>query len=331
MKNCPNCGALISDGQETCSVCNTQLNNVTTQNNNQNTNMSVQSPIIINSLNPEEKINSVYEPIPETRSKFIDEKMLQELEKPKLANEEKKEVIEEKKETVTEEKKEEATEETTINNASTKPTDEDKKNIMADILKEHEEKNKKVKKDDSFKAAFLSILVVIVIVVGGYFAVKYGLHKIHDGQDHIIESVVSQATDYTDIVKNYMRKYNYKTKSIDLNGYYAKSRTFNFLSIPLTTKCTFNDGKWTGADSDEVSCEKFFNDINNNYCSSVPCDVPSGADLYIKETYETMTINGNEETVATGLILDGSTLTYDDVKCSLSGGKYTCEFIEKQE
>ena len=44
-------------------------------------------------------------------------------------------------------------------------TEEDKKNVMTNILKEQEEKEiNKPKKDDSFKAAVLSIIVIIVII-----------------------------------------------------------------------------------------------------------------------------------------------------------------------
>lgn len=211
-----------------------------------------------------------------------------------------------------------------------KPSEDDKKNVMTNILKEQEEKEtNKPKKDDSFKAAVLSVIVIIIIIVGGIVGVKYIFNLGNDGDNHIINSVVTQANGYTDIVKRYMKKYDYKNKTTSLNGYYAKSRTYNFVSLPLTSKCVFLDGKWSGADEDEVTCAMFFNDINNNYCNAVPCDIPSEAEIYIKETYETMEINGQEETVTTGTILDGTTLTYDDIICSLSNNSYTCEYKEK--
>ena len=302
MKNCPNCGALIGEGQDTCSICNARIVNETKPLDTQKDNIQESDGVFIYNINAEEPIKNVYEPLP----------------------------TEDKEENVTQEEKKE---ETTTSNTSSKPTDEEKKNVMSDILKEHEEKNKKVKKDDSYKGAIFSIIAVIVIVVGGYYAVKLGFTHISDGKDHILESVVTQSNDFTKVIENYMSKYDYKEKKINLNGYYAKSRTNPFLSLPLTGKCAYVDGKWSGADNDEISCEKFFTDIYDNYCStsSTTCDIPTSAEFYIKEKYETVQINGNEETITSGSILDGTTLTYDDVKCSLSGGKYTCEYIEKQE
>ena len=287
MKSCPNCGALIGDGQTTCSICNSPISN---DNNSNNGN---QNKFFFFDGDNQKVEGNIYEPLP-TNNKV------------------------ENNETNTEE----------IN----KTTDDEKKDVMTNILKEHEEKtNKKEEKNDSFKAALLSILVVIIIVVGGYYAVKLGFDNINDGQDHIINSVVNQANAYTTIVKNYMKKFDYKYNTISLNGYYAKSRTFNFVSTPLTSKCVFAEGKWSGADSDDTSCSEFFNDINNNYCTAVPCDIPSSAEIYLKETYENVDINGNEETITSGTILDGSTLTYDDVTCSLSNNTYTCQYIEKQD
>lgn len=287
MRNCPNCGALISDGDK-CSLCNAPLNNEVKQD------VNLQQPnIVIDSLyNQEQPVKNIYEPLP-------------------VNNEQ--EVITQQQE---------------INNIN--QSEEDKKNVMTNILKEHEEKIENTpKKDESVKGAILSLIVIAVIVAGGYFGVKFGFNKITNGEDKIINSVISQANNYTTIVKNYMKKYDYKYRMTSLNGYYAKGRTNFFLSIPLTSKCTFKEGVWSGADEDEVSCQKFFNDINNNYCTSVPCDIPSEAEIYLKETYETMTINEVEETVTTGTILDGTTLVYDDVTCSLSNNIYTCKFIEK--
>ena len=215
-------------------------------------------------------------------------------------------------------------------NTETNNKDEEKANVMTNILKEHEEKNNnQPQKDNSFKSALLSIIVVIAIIVIGFFGVKFGFNKINNGDDKIINEVVNQANNYTNIIKNYMKKFDYKTNQINLNGYYAKSRTNSFLSIPLSGKCIFKDGKWIGSDEEEISCEKFFNDINNNYCSTVPCDIPSEAEIYLKETYETMKINDSEETITTGTISDGSTLTYDDIICSLSNGNYSCNYKEK--
>ena len=285
MKNCPNCGALINEGQSTCSLCNAQL----VDNNDERTKF-------FNGIfyDQEKRINKVYEPLPE-RKEEVDNK-----EQEKTTN---------------------------VNNTS----DEDKKNVMSNILKEHEEANNKPKKDDSFKAALLSIIVVIIIVAGGYYAVKLGFNDIDDGKSRILDQVKEQANNYTTIVKDYMRKYDYYSKKISLNGYYAKKRTINFLTLPVTGKCILKDGKWIGADEDEVSCQKFFYEINNNYCSSVPCSIPNEAEIYIKETYETVNINGNDETITTGTILDGTILTFDDVKCSLSNNSYTCEYIEKEK
>lgn len=290
MKNCPNCGALIGDGQTSCSICNTPI---VEENINNNTNEGKESKFFFNQTVDESvPIGKIYEPLPSYTN-------------------------------------EENNTENKINNTDSK--DEEKKNVMSNILKEHEEKKVEQKNNDTLKASLLSIFVVIITVVGGIVAVKLGFDNISDGKDHIINSVVNQANSYTTIVKNYMKKFDYKYNTTSLNGYYAKSRTFNFLSIPLTSKCVFMEGKWTGADNDEVSCEKFFNDINSNYCQAVPCDVPSSAEIYLKETYETIDINGTEETITTGTFLDGTTLTYDDVTCTLSNNNYTCQYIEKQD
>ena len=282
MKNCPNCGALINDGQTSCSICNTPITN-----NNINITNNEQQTVFVNSINnQDDKINKIYEPLNQV--------------------------------------------EKSNNTTEILNTDDSKKNIMTDILKEQEEKNNNIqKKDDSVKAAILSIVVVIIIILIGYFGVKFGFNKIDDGKDKILSNVVTQANSYTNIVKNYMKKFDYKANRIVLTGYYAKKRTYNFLSIPLSGKCILKEGKWSGSDDDEISCETFFNDINNNYCTSVPCDIPSDAEIYLKETYETMEIDGVEQTITTGTISDGSTLTYDDITCTLSNNNYTCNYIEK--
>ena len=312
MKNCPNCGALISDGQTNCSICNTPINTNVEQ---PSTNVNTQPNMFINSLsNNNNQVNHVYEPLPEIKNEIDTTINTTEVNNNNNNNSNNTTVSNNE-----------------VTNNSTKPTDEEKKNVMGNILKEHEEKNKVEKKDDSVKAAILSVFVVIIIIVGGYYAVKLGFDKINDGQDNILNQVKDQANNYSTIVKDYMKKYDYKTKSNNLNGYYAKSRTFAFLPVPLTSKCEFNEGKWIGAEGDDVTCESFFSDINNNYCQAVPCSIPSSAGIYLKETNETMQINGNEETVATGTILDGTVLTYDDVTCTLSSDNYKCEYIEKQE
>ena len=105
MNHCPNCGALISDGQDKCSICNTPITN-----NNQTNNEQVDNNFQINSLfNNQEPIKNVYEPLPEVNN---DNNIVQE----------------------------EVKEDT---NNTERSKDDIKKNIMSDILKEHEEKTKK--------------------------------------------------------------------------------------------------------------------------------------------------------------------------------------------
>ena len=44
----------------------------------------------------------------------------------------------------------------------------------------------------------------------------------------------------------------------------------------------------------------------------------------VKETYVKEIIDEEEQTIIEGEILDGTTLVYDDMICTKSGSKYTC-------
>ena len=289
MNHCPNCGALISDGQDKCSICNTPITN-----NNQTNNEQVDNNFQINSLfNNQEPIKNVYEPLPEVNN---DNNLVQE----------------------------EVKEDTNIERSK----DDIKKNIMSDILKEHEEKTKKEVKDDSYKAAILSIIVVIIIIVGGYLGVKYGLTSINNGDEKVINTVAEQAKNYTIVLNNYMKKYNYKEDKINQASYVTRTTTYNFLDAPAN-KCIFKDGVWSGSDNDEVSCNKFFSDINDNYCHNLACDIPSEAEIYLKEILITDKVDNEEISITVSSVADGTTLTYDDIECTLTNNNYNCKYKEK--
>lgn len=206
---------------------------------------------------------------------------------------------------------------------TSKLNDEDKKNVMSTILQEHEEKTKPVKKDDSYKATILSIIVVILIIVVAVIGVYYITPLVNSTDEKILDNVASNAKDYTIVLENYMKRYDYKSNLSNQSSYVTRTRTYNFYSIPASGKCVLKDGKWQANEEYGTTCEEFFNDINNNYCHSITCNIPSEAEIYLKEE---LTSNETAKTVITGKVLDGTTLIYGDVTCSLTKSKYNCKY-----
>ena len=215
-------------------------------------------------------------------------------------------------------------EEENVTPTTNKPSDEEKKNIMSSILQEHQEKTKVEEKDNTTKTVIFSIVVVLLIIVIGVIGVFYIIPSINKSNSNIILEVENNANNYSKTIENYMKRYVYKVDKINQPYYIARTRNYNFLSIPLSGKCTFKDNVWTGSDNDEITCEKFFNDINENYCHIISCNIPSEAEIYLKETYVKEIIDEEEQTIIEGEILDGTTLVYDDMICTKSGSKYTC-------
>ena len=204
-----------------------------------------------------------------------------------------------------------------------KLNDDEKKNIMSTILEENEKKNIVKNKDDSVKATILSIVVVISIIVVAVIGVFYITPLINNTDEKILNNVGNNANSYTIVLENYMRRYDYKSNLSNQSSYVTRTRTYNFYSIPASGKCVLKDGKWQANEEYGTTCEDFFNDINNNYCHLITCNIPSEAEIYLKEE---LTSNETAKTVITGKVLDGTTLIYGDVTCSLTKSKYNCKY-----
>lgn len=234
--------------------------------------------------------------------------------KTKLEEKEKKVVVQEKKEISKE--VESGVEngkffnKTYIENASL--IDDDNKIIKSDYVAP--------KKDMStLKAAILSIVVVVIIIVSVFLGLYFGWFNPRHNDEEMLNSVKNQCLNYEKVIINYLNKYDYKSQS-NKNYYTAKGHDYTFVEFNISEECKYNNNTYN-----DMFCEQLFNDINNNYCRSTKCDIPTSYTIKIN-VKDKENIEENSIVTKSFTIDNYTTLTYDDVECNKINNVYSCEY-----
>ena len=194
--------------------------------------------------------------------------------------------------------------------------------IIEDKIEYNKEDYIQNKDYSTLKSAILSIIIIAIIIIGVVITIYLGWFNPKKIDEEILNSVVSQANNYDNIIINYLNKYDFYYETKGKSKYRAKNQEYSFVELNINEECKYVDGTYNNE-----YCELLFKDINNNYCRATNCNIPQEYDIKISVKQETKKDDeGNDIIVNNNSISNYTTLTYDDIICTKNNNKYICDY-----